>query len=128
MKTKYVMYIDYKGLLTHRNELTTFEIEHLDDGLDGILEAQEHVEGLTKHNCRELLDPIKPAFLELDWSRDICVYEFECWIAIDAENPVYELFNVSITEQKNIEWIKEFIKDDYYSGNFQQLAKIVEKL
>ena len=122
IKTKYLMYTDYGGMMTDLPKLGSFEVEHKDDGLDGITEAREYIDNRYTQIFQSILDVINPDNVDIYWTRDICVYQLSCDILIENIES-YELFSFSITTESNREWIQDFIKDIYYDNVFQEIIK-----
>ena len=116
-KTKYLMYIDYGGLCTDTETFREFEVEHPDDGLDGIEEAQNYTSDFVDGLFSDILRTIKSKHLDISWTRDLSVWE----LTGSVKN--YELFCIAITAESDIEWIVNWHTEDWYSVSFDGLVK-----
>ena len=123
METEFVAYIDYKGLNTDRTNRTSFFVEVGDSVIDSILNAQKHIQTIMEAVFIDIINVLDLSYWS-QWTRDLQIYKFTGWILTDDNHVSYELFNVSITQRDNQQWLREFIKVDFHSKAFIELANI----
>ena len=131
-KTKYLMYVDCSNTSIHTETHRVFEVEHPDNGLDGIEEAQEYVGNLAREIFGRIIKAIKPEYLEFCWTRDIFVRELS-GIIIDSsreteedepEHAICVLFDIAILAITHRAWLLDWTKNQFYSKECQELAKV----
>ena len=121
-KTKFLVYVDYGGL-EHKptQHSMAIEIEHVDDS-KGLYESHDWVEeALIDSEIKSVVDAINPERLDLEWDRDMCVWDYRAIIQDkDTERDLYELFCVYIARESD--WLEQHVITSPYAKDFDRLS------